>query len=257
MTTNANLERKLRELAGIHAPATLANNVLAEVGLIDQYTTILTPLGEGFVAWNGKGVSALMLMQEASEFEAYFNSRFKRRLVRSTAPDQHLFNKINAALQGEKVDLPFDLRGLTDFERAVLVKATEIPRGEIRPYSWIAREIDNAKAVRAVGSALGHNPIPLLIPCHRIVRSDGKIGNYMFGSGNKRTILELEGVNTQQVEETAAHGVMFNGSDTTGIFCYPTCRHARRTTPQHLVTFGSEAEARAAGYRPCKVCRPA
>ena len=65
-----------------------------------------------------------------------------------------------------------------EFERAVLEKALEIPRGEVRPYSWIASEIGRPKAVRAVGSALAHNPVPLVMPCHRVVRADGMIGQY-------------------------------------------------------------------------------
>ncbi|MBX3066666.1 MAG: methylated-DNA--[protein]-cysteine S-methyltransferase [Anaerolineae bacterium] len=244
-------------MSKVNAPSTLASAVLAQVGLIDQYSSIQTPLGIGFVSWNRQGISALMVLPDAAEFERYFNDRFHRRLVSNDNPDRHFLSRVAAALSGEKLDLAFDLRGLSDFERAVLVKARQIPRGEIRPYSWIAREIENPKAVRAVGSALGHNPIPLLIPCHRVVRSDGKIGNYLFGSESKRAMLELEGVDTQQLEDFADHGVKYYGSDTTNIFCYPTCRHARRVTGKHLVTFSSEEEARAAGYRPCKVCRPA
>ena len=84
-----------------------------------------------------------------------------------------------AALRsGKATSLRYDLDALTEFERAVLAKALEIPAGEVRPYGWIAREIGRPKAVRAVGTALGRNPVPLLIPCHRVVRSDGRIGNY-------------------------------------------------------------------------------
>ena len=89
----------------------------------------------------------------------------------------------------------FDLRSVTEFERAVLLKAREIPRGEVRTYAWIAAQIGHPAAVRAVGSALRKNPVPLLIPCHRVVRSDGQIGQYALGgSDNKRTILAAEGV---------------------------------------------------------------
>src|ERR1700692_1181255 len=77
--------------------------------------------------------------------------------------------------------LTYDLRSCTPFEAAVLRKALEIPRGQVRPYNWIAREIGRPKAMRAVGSALANNPVPILIPCHRVVRGDGKIGNYALG----------------------------------------------------------------------------
>src|SRR5262249_39660482 len=126
--------------------------------------------------------------------------------------------------------LAFDLRGLSEFERAVLLKALEIPRGEVRPYAWVAREIGHPKAVRAVGTALAHNPLPLLIPCHRVVRSDGRIGDYgLGGSGAKRTVLAAEGVDPEALEGLARAGVRFWGSETTHIYCFPTCRHARRT----------------------------
>ena len=68
----------------------------------------------------------------------------------------------------------------------MLTKTLEIPSGEVRPYGWVAREIGRPKAVRAVGSALGRNPVPVLIPCHRVVRSDGHVGNYGLGVPMKR-----------------------------------------------------------------------
>jgi hypothetical protein len=89
------------------------------------------------------------------------------------------------------------------------------------------------------------------------VRSDGVIGNYgLGGPANKRAMLEAEGLNPSEIEEYARRGVRFIGSGTTGIYCLPTCRHARRIASQHRHPFRSEAEAAAAGFRPCKVCRP-
>ena len=151
----------------------------------------------------------------------------------------------------------YDLRGLTPFEQSVLQTALRIPRGEVRPYNWIARRIGRPLAVRAVGTALAHNPIPFLIPCHRVVRADGVIGNY--GAGGpvaKRAILGWEGVDAADLERLARRGVRFLGSDTTRIFCYPTCRHARRITAPHRVGFATPDAAQAAGYRGCKDCTP-
>jgi O-6-methylguanine DNA methyltransferase len=153
--------------------------------------------------------------------------------------------------------LKYDLRGLSEFERAVLLKALEIPRGQVRPYAWIAREIGRPKAVRAVGTALAGNPVPLLIPCHRVLRSDGQLGLYSMGGPEiKRALLRAEGAEPDRLEALARAGVRYNGSDTTHIYCYPTCRHARVVMERHRVTFANEAAAAAAGYRPCKVCRP-
>ena len=93
-----------------------------------------------------------------------------------------LRSAIERRLGGDRrVRIDLDLRGHTEFERDVWAKALEIPRGEVRPYGWIAAEIGRPKAVRAVGTALGHNPVPLIVPCHRVVRTDGTIGQYSLG----------------------------------------------------------------------------
>ena len=100
--------------------------------------------------------------------------------------------------------------------------------------------------------------MPLIVPCHRVVRSDGLIGQYSLGGPeNKRTILADEGADPDELESLARAGVRFFGSDTTHIYCMPTCRDARRVTGRHLVRFPSAKAASAAGYRPCLHCRPA
>ena len=167
-------------------------------------------------------------------------------------------SQIEKRFEGQRTRGPrVDLDTLTEFERAVLLKTMEIPYGEVRPYSWVAREIGRPKAVRAVGSALAGNPITFVIPCHRVVRADGHIGNYGAGGPTaKREVLELEGIDVDELERSAGAGVRYTGSDTTNIYCYPSCRHARRTMARHEVRFHSAQEARDAGYRPCKVCKP-
>jgi O-6-methylguanine DNA methyltransferase len=187
------LLRDLRQLGVVHAPPRLLEAVLDQVGLADHYGSLETPLGQVFVAWNQIGVSAVMQTATAEEFERRFAERFQRR-PRPTI-------QLPADL-GER----FDLRSVTEFERAVLLKAREIPKGEVRTYAWVAAQIGHPAAVRAVGSALRKNPVPLLIPCHRVVRSDGQIGQYALGgSENKLAILVAEGVQTRALK-LAAHG---------------------------------------------------
>jgi O-6-methylguanine DNA methyltransferase len=188
-------------------------------------------------------------------FEQWFESEIGRPLTRVAFVPDRLREAARDEASGRR--LRFDLRALTDFERAVLMKTLEIPRGEVRTYAWVAREIGRPRAVRAVGTALRRNPVPILIPCHRVIRSDG-LGNYAGGSPErKRAILSFEGVDPDLVEALARRSIRFMGSRTTGIFCMPTCRHARRTREQNLVSFHNEREAKEAGFRPCQVCRPA
>ena len=258
------LNEELHALGEIEAPASLVPSVLVRTGLADGYWTAETPVGPAIVAWNPAGVSALLLRARlpgdgrgAAALDAVHHERFGRRL-RSAAPPRDLADAVARRLAGDRsVKVRFDLRGLSEFERAVLGKAAEIPRGEVRPYAWVAKELGRPAAVRAVGSALGRNPVPLLIPCHRVLRSDGRVGDYVFGGETKRALLAAEGADLEQLADLSRAGIRYYGSDTTKIYCYPTCRCARRTTGRHLVTFASTGAAVAAGYRPCKVCRPA
>ena len=247
---------RLRDLGEVRAPASILPTVLDRVGPGDAYAPLDTPIGAVFVAYNDAGVSAVMRAAGAAEFERAFRARFVRPIRPAAEPPAWLVRA--AGRDGSRIaPTRFDLRGLSEFERAVLLKALEIPRGEVRTYGWVAREIGRPRAVRAVGSTLGRNPIPLLIPCHRVVRGDNRIGDYAFGSDAKRAILAAEGVEAEALEGFARAGVRYYGSDTTRVYCFPTCRNARRIADRHRVPFGSDAAAAAAGYRPCKVCRPA
>ncbi len=238
------------------APTSVYGNVMVGTGLWDEYAIVDGPIESMYVAWNPRGITTCVPVSIVGD-DADFESRHPRSSRRGQLPSA-LASKLDRALDtGRLGAVPVDLSSLGDFQKAVLRKCAEIPPGEIRPYGWIATEIGNPGAVRAVGSALGRNPIPILIPCHRVVRTDGSIGNYAYGPQMKRDLLTSEGLDPITIEEKARRHVRFTGSDTTLIYCYPTCRHARRTMEQHNVEFRSSSEAEAAGYRACKVCRPA
>jgi O-6-methylguanine DNA methyltransferase len=251
------LETALTDLR-VPAPPSVGRAALVAVGLADDYATIDTPLGQVFVAWNGRGVSWVAAGDDAPTFERTFRARVGRDISRAPGLPPKLRESIRRRLAGDRrVRIDLDLRGHSPFEVAVWTKALEIPRGEVRPYGWIAAEIGRPKAVRAVGTALGHNPVPLVVPCHRVVRSDGSIGQYSMGGPDaKRRILAAEGLDTRALEADAVAGRRYTGSDTTHIVCHPTCRDARRVTGRHKVTFPSLSAAAAAGYRPCRHCRP-
>ena len=235
-------------------PPSVKRGVLIRTDLADQYTEFSGPIGVLYVGFTSLGVSSIV---PASD-EAGFLDAHARRVGRPAYRTDELPSKLGRALEkslasGRLGKLPVDLRQLTSFQREVLEVTAEIPPGEVRPYGWVARELGNEGAVRAVGSALGRNPVPIVIPCHRVVRSDGAVGNYAFGAPMKRALLEHEGMSAGLLE---AGSLRYVGSDTTGIFCYPTCRHARRITPAHRVAFRTPQRAVSGGYRPCKVCRP-
>jgi O-6-methylguanine DNA methyltransferase len=255
--TIADVETALATLRA-PAPPTLAPSTLVAVGLADEYTTMPSPVGPVFVAWNGRGVSWIAAAGDPAAFEAGFRREFDRAIRPARSVPPRLRRALERRIGGDRhARLAIDLRGRTEFEQAVLAKALEIPRGEVRPYSWIASEIGRPKAVRAVGSALAHNPVPLVMPCHRVVRADGMIGRYSLGGPeNKRAVLSSEGLDPDAMENLARAGIRYIGSDTTRIYCLPSCRNARRVTDRHRVLLPSIAAGRARGYRGCKVCRP-
>lgn len=102
--------------------------------------------------------------------------------------------ELSAYLAGRRrgFTLRRDIRALPPFTRAVLRLVAHIPYGEVRTYSWVARQLGKPKAVRAVGHALARNPLPIFIPCHRVVRADGVIGPFALGSKWKEKLLALE-----------------------------------------------------------------
>jgi O-6-methylguanine DNA methyltransferase len=251
------VETALAELTET-APVGLAHSALVAVGLADDYTVLDSPIGPLWIAWNGRGVAAVENAPDDRAFEVRFRARTGRPIRRVESLPADLARAIERRLGGDgRARISLDYRGTTEFEQAVWLKALEIPRGEVRPYGWIAAEIGRPKAVRAVGTALGHNPFPLIVPCHRVVRSDGTIGQYSLGGPtNKRAILAAEGLDPDELERLARAGVRYVGSDTTHIYCLPSCHNARRIQPKHRVPFGSLASSEAAGYRACRECRP-
>lgn len=250
-------EDALADLAAA-APPTLRPEVLIETGLADACAPFESVIGPLVVAWNGRGVSMVDVAVDAGAFAARHRALTGRAAFARPQVPAALARAIERRLGGDRrVRIDLDLRGHSPFEQDVWRKALEIPRGEVRPYGWIAAEIGRPRAVRAVGTALGHNPVPLIVPCHRVVRTDGTIGQYSLGGpANKRTILRSEGLDPDELEGLALHGIRYLGSDTTGVACLPTCRHARRISGGHRVSFRSWRAVEAAGYRACQVCRP-
>jgi len=102
-------------------------------------------------------------------------------------------------------DLPLDMRYHTPFRQAVWKATAEITHGETQSYAWIAKRVKNPKAARAVGQAMGANPIPIIVPCHRVISSAGKLGGFSAGVGMKKKLLELE--KNKNIDHRAHRGI--------------------------------------------------
>ncbi|PYN62043.1 MAG: cysteine methyltransferase [Candidatus Rokuibacteriota bacterium] len=138
-----------------------------------------------------------------------------------------------------------DLAGVAPFQARVLAEAGRIPFGETESYAELARRIGRPRAARAVGNALGANPVPVIVPCHRVIRGDGSWGHYAFGGEMKTRLLALERATPALV-----------GCASTRIVCRRGCPHEQRVGEANRVVFASVPDARSVGYRPCRACRP-
>ena len=225
--------------------------------LFTGWLTAPSRIGAVFVAFTPLGVQFVRSTDALGGDPGAFAQAYRQRFARPLRPADRAPAGLLPVLRGRRGPTPpLDLSGLSEFERNVLAATRTIPTGETRPYGWVAREAGNAHAVRAAASVLARNPVPLLVPCHRVVRADGALGRYLFGAEHKETLLRGENTNLDDVSALARRGVHYVGSDTTGIVCFPTCHHARRITPAHRAGFAAVADAVAAGYRPCRSCRP-
>jgi methylated-DNA-[protein]-cysteine S-methyltransferase len=168
---------------------------------IDCYAALNDGHGRLFVAYSRLGISAIRPAKDAPGFETWFRGQLGRPLKRCTTLPADVVEAIHEHLHERDRRVPLDLRASTDFERAVLLKTREIPRGEVQTYGSIARAIGEPGAAQEVGVALSRNPIMYLIPCHRVVRSDGSLAGYAGGGVRaKRELLLREGYKPIRVE---------------------------------------------------------
>ncbi|MDO8885714.1 methylated-DNA--[protein]-cysteine S-methyltransferase [Candidatus Oleimmundimicrobium sp.] len=157
--------------------------------------------GRGALVFSDKGLTNLILpYSKKEEFELEFRKKFsgfsKCKVVGFSNEKNCLIRSLLNYFEGQKIKFNYvlDLRGFSEFERKVYNTVSSIPYGELRSYKWVADKIDKSGAYRAVGNVLAKNPIPIVIPCHRIVKNDGKIGGWSGKEGWKRKLLKLEGL---------------------------------------------------------------
>jgi len=238
------------------APAGMTERVLKATNTGRFYDTIAGPTGILLVGWSSDGIYGMTPESEEDRFLAE-HSRVGIAPIANQLPERLRSQILKAIDSGKLGAINVDLSELTEFQQTVLRKTAEIPPGQLRPYGWIAREIGKPGATRAVGSALNKNPVPVLIPCHRVGKSDGTVGQYAHGPAMKRALLRHEGLDADAVDAAAERGVRYVGSATTKIFCHPTCHNARRIQERNRIELRDAGSAESEGLRPCKVCRPA
>ncbi len=155
------------------------------------------------IAWTNAGIAAVD--DESLSTKRRLERRLKMRLVEERPPAP-LREVLTSAARGKSEDAPIDLSWARDFERDVLAAAREIPFGETRSYGWLAREARRPLAVRAAASVMARNPLWLLVPCHRVIYADGRLGPYgngAAGQARKRWLLEREGVKPREQRRAA------------------------------------------------------
>jgi AraC family transcriptional regulator of adaptative response/methylated-DNA-[protein]-cysteine methyltransferase len=161
-----------------------------------KFTTGKSPLGSVLVAATDKGVCVVSLRESDAGAEDDLRARFpKSEVTRDDVALKRSLDTVRERIAGRKLDsaLPLDLRG-TDFQREVWNELLAIPAGKTRTYLDVAQAIKRPKATRAVAQACGANPVAVVVPCHRVVMSDGSIGGYSGLPGVKKALLEAEGV---------------------------------------------------------------
>jgi methylated-DNA-[protein]-cysteine S-methyltransferase len=182
VTVPASLDRRFRAAA-------------ADSGLLDvAYDLLDTPLGTLLVAASPLGLRRIAY-DPTPEVEAErLASRFGPRVLRASLDDAR--RELDEYFAGRRraFDLRLDLEGVAPFHRRVLDELARVPYGSVTTYGRLAAEAERPRAARAVGTVMNRNPIPIVLPCHRVVGSTGKLVGYGGGLGRKARLLELEGV---------------------------------------------------------------
>jgi methylated-DNA-[protein]-cysteine S-methyltransferase len=165
-------------------------------GLLDvSYRTVDSPLGSLLLAATREGLVRVAFSREdydvvLGRLAAEISPRILRapgRLDEAARQLDEYFSRRRKAFS-----VPLDLRLARGFRRSVLAHLREIPYGATQTYAAVARAAGKPAAIRAAASACSHNPLPLVVPCHRVVRSDGSVGEYLGGPQAKRTLLAME-----------------------------------------------------------------
>jgi methylated-DNA-[protein]-cysteine S-methyltransferase len=183
MTVSAELDRRFRYAA-------------AAEGLLDvAYELHDTPVGRLLIAVTEHGVCEIHYDADPEAEAERLARLFGSRVLRSPRPTDEARRQLDEYFAGTRheFDLEVDLRPARDFGRAVLEELARVPYGELTTYGTLASRAGRPRAARAVGTVMNRNPVPIVLPCHRVVGSTGSLVGYAGGLDRKRTLLELEG----------------------------------------------------------------
>ena len=154
-------------------------------------------VGKLFIGLTDHGLVSLQFVDTEDEFRARIEQRTQALVVYAPEKLEEATQQVGEYLSGERgaFELPVDISSMTPFQQTVLDEVAKVPRGEVVTYGELAKRIGKPHAARAVGQALGSNPVPIVVPCHRVIASDGSLGGYSGRRGveTKATLLTLEG----------------------------------------------------------------
>jgi len=168
----------------------------ASQGLLDaSYDLVDSPIGPLFAAATPRGLCRISFDPEPEREEERLARGFGLRVLRSPRALDAARRELDDYFDGrrQQFDLPLDLRVLAPFHRAVLDRLAQVPYGRLTTYGTLAASAGRPRAARAVGTIMNRNPIPIVLPCHRVVGSTGKLVGYGGGLHRKQHLLELEG----------------------------------------------------------------
>jgi methylated-DNA-[protein]-cysteine S-methyltransferase len=159
------------------------------------YTIWESPIGPLGLASTRHGLCRVGIGIEEEKFTRQLAEQYRCQPLKSPTFFNLLEKKFTDYFNrtSQRISCPLDLRGGTHFQLKVWKKLTDIPYGETRSYRWVAEQIGQPQACRAVGRASSANPLPIIIPCHRVIKTDGQLGGYTAGKQIKRQLLKLEG----------------------------------------------------------------
>ncbi len=162
-----------------------------------KYITFNTDMGWVGLLASAKGLLGTTLPQRSAQKACQLLGDSVNQATWSPHLFDDLMERFKAYFSGHKIAFPdeLDLSGATSFQRGVWEATRLIPYSETRSYLWVAKHINRPRAARAAGQALARNPLPIIVPCHRIVASDGKLGGFSGGLEMKRYLLRLEASN--------------------------------------------------------------